>query len=93
MPRCRYLENTAVPTLVARGSRLAFHATMCRYMGDLEACGNRILIFSLRTRFHAVRVRLGHRGQASRILAAGQVTPRILTSPTLQRGRSVRANF
>ena len=43
MPRCRYLENTAVSTLVARGLRLAIHATMCRAAGGLEACGNRIL--------------------------------------------------
>src|SRR5262245_804284 len=41
--RRRNLENSAVPTLLARGSRLAFRATMCRAEGDLEACSNRIL--------------------------------------------------
>src|SRR5262249_18588700 len=41
--RRRNLENSAVPTLLARGSRLAFRATMCRAEGDLEACWNRIL--------------------------------------------------
>src|SRR5262249_40611711 len=35
--------NSAVPTLLARGSRLAFRATMCRAEGDLEARWNRIL--------------------------------------------------
>ena len=43
MRRGRNLENSAVPTLLVRGSRLAFHATMCRAAGDLEACWNRIL--------------------------------------------------
>src|SRR5262245_28363971 len=43
MQRRRNLENSAVPTLLARGSRLAFRATMCRAEGDLEACWNRIL--------------------------------------------------
>src|SRR5262249_50258559 len=43
MQRRRNLENSAVPTLLARGSRLAFRATMCRAEGDLEARGNRIL--------------------------------------------------
>src|SRR5262245_27767612 len=43
MQRRRNLENSAVPTLLARGSRLAFRATMCRTEGDLEACWNRIL--------------------------------------------------
>jgi hypothetical protein len=28
---------------LSRGSHLAFHATMCRAAGGLEACGNRIL--------------------------------------------------
>src|SRR5262249_44703123 len=41
--RRRNLENSAVPTLLAGGSRLAFRATMCRAEGDLEACWNRIL--------------------------------------------------
>ena len=35
--------------------------------------------------------RLGRRGQAQRTLATCQVTHRFLTSPLLQRGRSVRA--
>jgi hypothetical protein len=44
------LENSAVPTLLARGSRLGFSATMCRAKGDLQACWNRILrIFDLYT--------------------------------------------
>src|SRR5262245_23379454 len=43
MQRRRNLENSAVPTLLARGSRLAFRATKCRAEGDLEACWNRIL--------------------------------------------------
>src|SRR5215510_11621451 len=43
MQRRRNLENSAVPTLLARGSRLAFRATMCRAEGDLEARWNRIL--------------------------------------------------
>src|SRR5262249_1287183 len=43
MQRRTNLENSAVPTLLARGSRLAFRATMCRAEGDLEACWNRIL--------------------------------------------------
>ena len=34
--KCRNLENSAVPTLLVHGSRLAFYATMCRAEGDLE---------------------------------------------------------
>src|SRR5262245_7204262 len=43
MQRRRNLENSAVPTLLARGSRLAFYATMWRAVSDLEARWNRIL--------------------------------------------------
>src|SRR5262245_63409930 len=43
MQRRRNLENSAVPTLPARGSRLGFRATMCRAVSDLEARWNRIL--------------------------------------------------
>src|SRR5262249_12246124 len=43
MHRRRNLANSVVPTLLARGSRVAFHATMCRAEGDLEAYWNRIL--------------------------------------------------
>jgi hypothetical protein len=41
MQRRRNIENLAVPTLPVRSSRLAFHATLCRTVGDLEACWNR----------------------------------------------------
>src|SRR5262249_36775760 len=51
--RCRGEEiskNSAVPTLLVRSSRLAFHGAMCRAEGDLEALWNRILtIFDLYT--------------------------------------------
>src|SRR5262245_34247153 len=61
MQRRRNLENSAVPTLLARGSRLAFRATMCRAEGDLEACWNRILtIFDPYTFSHS-------QGQSRRI--------------------------
>src|SRR5215475_6813508 len=43
MQRRRNLENSVVPTLLVRGSRLAFRATMYRADGDLEVCWNRIL--------------------------------------------------
>ena len=43
MRRRRNLENSAVPTLLVRGSRLAFRATMCRAEDDLGARWNRIL--------------------------------------------------
>src|SRR5215510_9735718 len=43
MQRRGNLENSSVPTLLSRGSRLVFRATMCRAEGDLEACWNRIL--------------------------------------------------
>src|SRR5262249_38885635 len=43
MQRRRNLENCVVRTLLVRGSRLAFRATMCRADGDLEVCWNRIL--------------------------------------------------
>src|SRR5262245_37041456 len=42
MRRRRNLANSVVPTLLWRGSRLAFHAPMCRAEGDLEACWNKI---------------------------------------------------
>ena len=54
LQRRRNLENCAVPTLVVRGSGLAFHAIMCRAEDDLDAFWNRILtIFAPYTFSHS----------------------------------------
>src|SRR5262245_48008820 len=70
MQRRRNLENSAVPTLLARGSRLAFYATMWRAVSDLEARWNRILtIFDPYTFSHSQgHHRLRH-GRSTRINA------------------------
>src|SRR5215813_13364083 len=53
MRRRRNLQNSAVPTPLVRGSRLAFRATMCRAEDDLEARWNRFLtIFDPYTFLH-----------------------------------------
>src|SRR5262245_54009850 len=44
MHRRGNLAKLVVPTLLRRGSPLAFHATMCRSEVDLEACWNRFLM-------------------------------------------------
>src|SRR6476661_8335458 len=43
MQRRGNLEKPAVPTLLVPGSRPGFHANLCRTVGDLGACWNRIL--------------------------------------------------
>src|SRR5262249_21620894 len=73
MQRRRNLENSAVPTLLARGSRLAFRATMCRAEGDLEACWNRILtIFDPYTFSHSQghELSIHHHGQNGNLATA-----------------------
>src|SRR5215468_7003116 len=73
MQRRRNLENSAVPTLLARGSRLAFYATMWRAVSDLEARWNRILtIFDPYTFSHSQghELSIHHPGQNSNLATA-----------------------
>jgi len=72
--RRRNLENSAVPTLLARGSRLAIRATMCRAQGDLEAGWNRILtIFDPYTFSHTQGQGLPFVGTSGRVQTASAV--------------------
>src|SRR5262245_2417499 len=66
MQRRRNLENSVVRTLLVRGSRLAFRATMSRAERDLDAYWNTILTIFDPYRFHTVRVKgcCSHRASA-----------------------------
>src|SRR5262249_14467890 len=83
--RRRNLASSAVPTLLARGSRLTFHATMCRAEGDLEACWNRILTIFDPYMFSTVRVRFGRHRRTPRPVLGRRVTLRVRTRSPLQR--------
>ena len=86
MHRRRNLANSAVPTLLSRGSRLAFSTTMCRAECDLEACWNRILtIFNPYTFSHSQ----GQKRSCSRRPNNLDPCPQFLRFPMYLRARTL----
>src|SRR5215510_13192901 len=85
--RRRNLENSAVPTLLARATHVSPSCYYARAEGDLEACWNKILTVLIRTRFHTVRINHGpgatyHQASFSGLLHPQQQT-QLAASPRM----------